>query len=373
MDSIHQGPHFIPGSIQQGRALSDAQLAQLEAHPKAAGVQQLCFFHPDENKHITSGVTRTDLKQLENASEGLSRNNPPIIGDLLVTKARNILIANGINHRNFSPEQQIHLAHLLGQGIVSGDWAHAINSALANGNLTADLVDSIIHAKIKGWEVVLDIVHSAVGNNADLSALNASEKHQLAGLLLHEQSPISGDWIQRHAEALAAGGITHTDFQAILAKAKESADTAALEAADAKKLKDIAPKVDDKKKVDDAPPLHEKGFAHAFKQHVSGFHSMSASWHTYIASRIAQQVIGEDGKVDDAAIARMREDVQSDTFRQTGPKDPQRAHVLAMLDALESNDQGMRDILESISAPQNPATSKAAEKIKSTLGLPRKQ
>lgn len=41
-----------------------------------------------------------------------------------------------------------------------------------------------------------------------------------------------------------------------------------------------------------------------------------------------------------------------------------------MLDALESNDQGMRDILESISAPQNPATSKAAEKIKSTLGLP---
>lgn len=269
MDSIHQGPHFIPGSIQQGRALSDAQLAQLEAHPKAAGVQQLCFFHPDENKHITSGVTRTDLKQLENASEGLSRNNPPIIGDLLVTKARNILIANGINHRNFSPEQQIHLAHLLGQGIVSGDWAHAINSALANGNLTADLVDSIIHAKIKGWEVVLDIVHSAVGNNADLSALNASEKHQLAGLLLHEQSPISGDWIQRHAEALAAGGITHTDFQAILAKAKESADTAALEAADAKKLKDIAPKVDDKKKVDDA--------RHPFTKRVSRTPSSNTS------------------------------------------------------------------------------------------------
>lgn len=348
--------------------LSNKQLTNLDSHPKAAGFQQLCLFNPAENRHIASGVTRADLSLLMEASDDLAEDNAPIL-DGLAPKAKNILIASGIRYKSFTPQQQIHLARLLGEGIVDNDWAQAIQGALENDNLTSELVDNLIQAKIQGWEMVLDVVQTAVGNNADLSALNSHEIHQLATLLLHEQSPISGDWVQQHAEALSGGGMTHTDFQEILTETKQSADVAALEVAE-KELKDIAPKADDKKKVDDTPPLHKKALEFAYKQQVSGFQSMSASWHTYTASHIAQQVIGEDGKVDDKAIAQLREEIQSDLFQQAGPKDPHGAHLLAMLDALENNHQEIRDIAESINAPKDPLTSKASQKIRSTLGLP---
>lgn len=368
MDSIHQSPRNIPSSIQQGKTLSDKQLENLEAHPKAAGFQQLCLFNPAENRHIASGVTRADLSLLKQASSDLAEDNAPIL-DGLAPKAKNILIASGIRYRNFTPQQQIHLARLLGEGIAPNNWAQAIQQALENDNLTSELVDNLIQAKIQGWEMVLDVVDTAVGNNADLSALNSHEMHQLAGLLLHEQSPISGDWVQQHAEALSGGWMTHTDFQEILTETKQSADEAVLEIAE-KELKDIAPKADDKKKVDETPPLHKKALEFAYKQQISGFQSPTASWHTFTASQIAQRAIGEDGKVDIKAIAQLREEIQSDLFQQTAPQDPHRKQVLAMLDALENNHQGIRDIAESIVAPKDPLTSKASQKIRSTLGLP---
>ena len=368
MDSVHQGPKNIPVSIQQGRTLSNKQLARLEHHAKAADLQQLCLFNPAENSHIATGVTRTDLRNLQDASNDLADGEAPIL-DLLAPKAKNILIASGIKYRNFTPQQQIHLARLLGEGIVANNWAQAIQQALENGNLTPHLVDNLIQAKLQGWEMILEVVQTAVGNNGDLSAFNANEIHQLAGLLLHEQSPIAGDWIQQHAEALTAGRITHPDFQEILTETKQSVDLAALEIAE-KKLKDIAPKAEDKKEVDDTAPLHKIALEFAYKQQVSGFQSMSASWHTYTASHIAQQVIREDGKVDDKAIAKLREEIQSDLFQQVGPKDPHGAHVLAMLDALENNNQGIRNITESIGAPKDPLTSKSSQKIRSTLDLP---
>lgn len=364
MDSIHQGPHYIPDLTREGRVHSDKILAELNRHPKAAEFQQLCLYNPAKEGHVATGVKRADLSLLQKVSDALySGENTTIKLGVPAHNAAKILKATGIAPETFTPLQRIHLARLLGEGLVSAEWALAIQDALENGNLTSGIVDNMIGAKIKGQQLVMDIIQKAAGKGINLRAFNAGELQQIASLLLSDNPPIDGTWIEQHATALAQGGITHEAFQDILIHAKNVAEESVRAESKAQ-----AEEKEKAKQIAKYPLTHAAGL-HGFKQHAAGFHSSTQSWHAMVAREIAQRVIGKDGKVDDKAIARIREEMGSDIYRQSAPKDPHWTHVLAMLDALESNEGGMRDLVESIGAPKQPLTSKAAHKIRSTLGL----
>ncbi|GAB4272801.1 MAG: hypothetical protein Tsb0018_04820 [Opitutales bacterium] len=362
MDSL--GPQFIRTQQPAGTSIQSLSsgkdpanhLARAQTQP-----EQLCLYRPDKNAHVATGITRANFSSVKQASERLLDSKPilqderPAL-DKAYRNAQNIVRHAGVNLHNLSPRQAILLGSMLGEGIISTDWAQRMNEALSKGHIDTKAFNDILDNQIEAYKTAEAVIADAT-NHAQ--AFTAGEIKTLANLLLQEI--IDKTWVDNHATAIDAGALSHRD----LANAVESAiDIHHENIAETAKSSSK-----DKVSQEKSSILVDTAKQQAALQQLSGLHNFSSSWHATVAKEVAKEVISPDGKVDIEKATLMRDELNSKAYRENAPQSPHNKRMIQYLDALIQNENGLRDLLESISAPPNQS-SKAADKIRATLELP---